>query len=232
MADIRFDAFDALTFDCYGTLVDWERGILDGIRAAVGDRLAVPDEELLEAYSRHETALEAGEYLPYREVVAAALRGICADRGVEVGDAEAAAFGDSVGDWPPFPDSAAALAGLAERFRLGVITNCDDDLFARSRARLGAHFSWIVTAQQARGYKPRIENFELAFERIDVPRERIIHVAQSLFHDHIPAKQLGMTTIWIDRRGDRRGSGATPPASASPDMTFADMQSFAAAATA
>lgn len=232
MPDIRFEEFDALTFDCYGTLVDWERGILDGIRAAVGDRLAAPEEELLEEYARHEAALEAGDYLRYREVVAAALRGICADRGVELSDAEAAAFGNSVGDWPPFPDSAAALAGLATRFRLGVITNCDDDLFARTRARLGVDFAWIVTAEQARGYKPRIETFELAFERIDVPRERIIHVAQSLFHDHVPAKQLGMTTVWIDRRGGRRGSGATPPASASPDMTFAGMRSFAAAATA
>jgi 2-haloacid dehalogenase len=160
------------------------------------------------------------------------LRGICAERGVEVSDAEAAAFGDSVGDWPPFPDSTAALADLATRFRLGVITNCDDDLFARTRARLGVELAWIVTAQQTRGYKPRLENFELAFERIDVPRERIVHVAQSLFHDHVPAKHLGMTTVWIDRRGDRDGSGATPPASASPDMTFPDMRTFAAAALA
>ena len=232
MPAIRFDEFDALTFDCYGTLVDWERGILTGIRAAVGDRLDVSDEELLEAYARHEAVLEGGDYLPYREVVADALRGICAERGVEVSDAEAAAFGDSVGDWPPFPDSPAALADLAARFRLGVITNCDDDLFARTRARLRVELAWIVTAQQARGYKPRLENFELAFERIDVPRERIVHVAQSLFHDHVPAKHLGMTTVWIDRRGDRDGSGATPPASASPDMTFPDMRTFAAAALA
>jgi 2-haloacid dehalogenase len=232
MPAIRFDDFDALTFDCYGTLVDWERGILDGIRAAVGDRLDVPDDELLEEYAGHEAALEGGDYLAYREVVAEALRRICAAREVEVGDAAAAGFGDSVGDWPPFPDTTAALAGLAGRFRLGVITNCDDDLFARTREKLGVDFDWIVTAQQARGYKPRIRNFEYAFERIDVPRERIIHVAQSLFHDHVPAKGLGMTTVWIDRRGDREGSGATPPASASPDMTFPDMRSFAAAATA
>ena len=108
MPAIRFDEFDALTFDCYGTLVDWERGILTGIRAAVGDRLDLADEELLETYARHEAVLEGGEYLPYREVVADALRGICAEHGIEVSDAEAAAFGDSVGDWPPFPDSAAS----------------------------------------------------------------------------------------------------------------------------
>jgi 2-haloacid dehalogenase len=230
---IRFADFDALTFDCYGTLVDWESGIAAGIRAAVGDRgLEGSDGELLEAYGRHEAVLESGGYLRYREVVADALRGICVEQGIEVSDAEAAAFGDSVGDWPPFPDSAEALAALKQRFRLGVITNCDDDLFARSQARLGVGFDWVITAQQAESYKPSFRNFELAFERIDVPRERILHVAQSLFHDHVPAKQLGMTTVWIDRRGDAGGGGATPAADASPDMTFPDMRSFAAAALA
>ena len=233
MPPVRFADFDALTFDCYGTLVDWEHGIVAGIRDTVGARgLDASDEELLEAYARQEAAIEAGGYLRYREVVARALRGIGAEQGIEVSDAEAAAFGDSVGDWPPFPDSAEALAGLKRRFRLGVITNCDDDLFARSQTKLGVEFDWVVTAQQAGSYKPRLGNFELAFKRIDVPRERILHVAQSLFHDHVPAKRLGMTTVWIDRRGAAGGSGATPPASASPDMTFPDMRSFAEAALA
>ena len=145
---------------------------------------------------------------------------------------ELAAFGDSVGDWPAFPDSAAALARLHDRFRLGVITNCDDDLFARSAARLATRFDWVVTAQQVGGYKPDPHNFEFAFERIGLPRERILHVAQSLFHDHVPAKRLGLTTVWIDRRAGRPGSGATPAAAeVTPDATFPDMASFAAAAT-
>jgi 2-haloacid dehalogenase len=234
LATIRFDDFDALTFDCYGTLIDWERGILSGVRPVLAAHGAdVPrDTEVLEAYARYESGLESGSYMRYRDVVAGALCGICAEHGVEPTDAEAAAFGNSVGDWPPFPDSAAALARLSERFRLGVITNCDGDLFARTREKLGADFDWIVTAEQAQSYKPSLHNFELAFETIDVPRERILHVAQSLHHDHVPAKHLGMTTVWIDRRGDAEGSGATPPASATPDMTFPDMQSFAGAALA
>ena len=228
MPAIRFDDFEALTFDCYGTLVDWERGILTGIRAAVGDRLDLADEELLETYARHEAVLEGGEYLPYREVVADALRGICAERGVEVSDAEAAAFGDSVGDWPPFPDTAAALADLARRFRLGVITNCDDDLFAASNRRLGVTFDWVITAQQVGAYKPSHRNFDAAFAVIDVPRQRILHVAQSLFHDHVPAKARGLTTAWIDRRHDKAGSGATPAAApVTPDITAPDMRTFA-----
>ena len=112
-----------------------------------------------------------------------------------------------------------------------MITNCDDDLFADSNRRLGVEFDWIITAQQAQSYKPGLRGFELAFERIDVPKERILHVAQSLFHDHVPAKGLGMTTVWIDRRQGREGSGATPPAEAQPDLTTADMRTFADLAT-
>jgi 2-haloacid dehalogenase len=155
------------------------------------------------------------------------MRGACAELGIETSAEEEAAFGDSVGEWPAFSDSAAALARLAERFSLGVITNCDDDLFAASNRRLGVTFDWIVTAQQAGSYKPSYRNFELAFERIGLPRDRILHVAQSLFHDHVPAKEFGLATVWIDRRHDRPGFGATPPADATPDVTAIDMASFA-----
>ena len=143
-----------------------------------------------------------------------------------------AAFGVSVADWPPFPDSAAALARLHERFRLGVITNCDDDLFAASARRLGVEFDWVITAQQAGSYKPSERNFQLAFERIDMPRERLLHVAQSLFHDHVPAKRLGLSTVWVDRRHGRPGGGATLPASATPDLTVPDMATLAEVALA
>ena len=156
-----------------------------------------------------------------------ACRGVCADLGVTPTDEEVATFASSVGDWPAFPDSAEALAALQRRFKLAVITNCDDDLFAASNRRLGVTFDWIVTAQQVGSYKPSHRNFEAAFERIDRPRDRILHVAQSLYHDHVPARELGLSSVWINRRGDRPGSGATPAAEASPDATFPDMASFA-----
>jgi len=225
VSSIDFGTFDALTFDCYGTLIDWEAGILAALRPLVGG--AAGDETVLEAFARHEAQLEAGPYLPYREVLAGCLRGVGEALGFEPSEAEQAAFGASVADWPPFPDSPSALARLKERFKLGVITNCDDDLFAASNRRLGVEFDWVITAQQARGYKPRRENFEFALERIDVPRDRILHVAQSLFHDHVPAKALGMTSVWIDRRQGRAGGGATPPASAMPDLTMPDLKTFA-----
>jgi len=228
MQTVDFGRFEVLTFDCYGTLIDWEAGIAAGLRAVLGPRgIAVGDEDLLERYARHEAAVEAGPYAPYREVLARSLRGVCADLGVEPTAAEAAAFGGSVGDWPAFADSPGALARLASRYRLAVITNSDDDLFAASNRRLGVTFDWVVTAQQVGSYKPSERSFEVAFERIGVPRDRILHVAQSLFHDHVPAKRLGMTTAWIDRRHDRPGSGATPPASAMPDLVAPDMATFA-----
>jgi 2-haloacid dehalogenase len=147
-------------------------------------------------------------------------------------DDAARTFGASVGDWPAFPDSADALTRLKQRYRLGVITNCDDDLFARSNRRLGVTFDWVITAQQVGSYKPNPRNFEVAFQRMGVPRDRILHVAQSLFHDHVPAKRLGLTTAWINRRHDRSGSGATPPAEAKPDLETPDMATFAELATA
>lgn len=225
--------FEALTFDCYGTLIDWEAGLIGAFRPILqAHAVRVDDEDVLVRYAGHEAAAEAGPYLRYRDVLATGLRGVAAELDFDPTAAEVERFSGSVVDWPAFPDSAAALASLKERFRLGVITNCDDDLFAASNARLGVDFDWIVTAQQAGSYKPAEANFHLAFERLGLPRDRILHVAQSLFHDHVPAKRLGLSTVWIDRRHDRPGAGATPPvAGAAPDATFPDMASFAAAAT-
>jgi 2-haloacid dehalogenase len=225
---VDFGAFDALTFDCYGTLIDWESGILAGLRAVLDPRGVEPaDDDLLERYAGFEAELERGPYLRYRDVLGAGLVGVAAGYEITPTPAEIATFGGSVVDWPAFPDSAAALARLKTRFQLGVITNCDDDLFAASNRRLGVEFDWIITAEQASSYKPDPRNFEIAFARIPIPRERILHVAQSLFHDHVPAKSFGMTTVWVDRRHDRPGFGATPPASAVPDLTVPDMATLA-----
>ena len=233
MTSLDFGRFDVLTFDCYGTLIDWEAGILAGLHAVLDPRgVTADDEDLLERYARHEAAIEAGPYLRYREVLARALAGVCAEVGVEPRAEELAAFGGSVGSWPAFPDSAAALSRLHERFKLAVITNCDDDLFAASARRLGVDFDFVITAQQVGAYKPSHRNFEVAFERIDRPRDRILHVAQSLFHDHVPARELGLSSVWIDRRHDRPGSGATPAATAAPTLAVPDMATFADQATA
>jgi 2-haloacid dehalogenase len=232
MASLDFDRFDVLSFDCYGTLIDWETGLLGALRPILDAHgAAVGDEELLALYGRLEPEVEARPYQPYRDVLADVLRGIGDEHGFTPSDAEIQAFAGSVGSWPAFEDSVDALARLGQSFRLGVITNCDDDLFAVSAQRLGEPFDWVVTAQQALAYKPDHAPFELAVDTIGMPRERILHVAQSLFHDHVPARELGLASAWIDRRRDRPGSGATPPAAASPDLIVPDMRSFADLAT-
>ena len=229
---VDLGAFDALTFDCYGTLIDWEAGLLAALREALPAADGVGDDALLESYAGYEAEAERPPYRAYRAVLATGLRGVTADLGLEVADDAVARFSESVRHWPAFPDSAEALARLHERYRLGVITNCDTDLFAASNEKLGVTFDWVVTAELARSYKPALAGFELAFETIDVPRGRILHVAQSLFHDHVPAKQLGLTSVWIDRRHDRPGAGATPPAEAAPDASYPSMQAFADAVSA
>jgi 2-haloacid dehalogenase len=225
---LSFDDVDVLTFDCYGTLIDWEAGLLSGLRPLLARADAtLSDDELLEGYAAIEAELEAGPYLPYREILAEGLRRLADAHGATPTADEVAAFSRSVEDWPAFPDSADALRRLAHRFRLGVITNCDDDLFAASSRRLGVPFDWVVTAQQARSYKPDPRPFELAFERIGAERARILHVAQSLYHDHVPARALGLRTAWIHRRHGREGFGATPPAQAVPDLVARSMVEFA-----
>ncbi len=224
-----YASFDALTFDCYGTLIDWETGLLDAFRPILDARgITLDGDALLERYARHEAAAEAGPYRRYREVLAAGLRGVATELGFAPTEAELARFGGSVADWPAFPDSAEALARLAGRFRLGVITNCDDDLFAASNVKLGVAFDCVVTAQQVGAYKPDEAGFRAAFDRIGLPRERILHVAQSIYHDHVPARRLGLTSVWIDRRHGRSGSGATPVAEgADPAATYPDLASVA-----
>ena len=223
--------YDVITFDCYGTLIDWEAGLLGAFAPVlVAHDVTIDEEALLVRYAAHEARLEAGPYLRYRDVLAEGLRGVGAELGFRPTDAEATAFGGSVVDWPAFPDSAATLARLADRYRLGVLTNCDYDLFAASEERLGIRFDWIVTAEQVGSYKPSPANFERLLATVDVPSDRILHVAQSLYHDHAPAKRMGLTSVWIDRRHDRPGAGATPPAAATPDATFPSMASFTDAA--
>ena len=229
---LDLDRFDVLTFDCYGTLIDWETGLLAALRTALPGAGAVADDPLLETYARHEAEAEEPPYRTYREVLGAGVRGVAADIGATVTDEAVARFSESVREWPAFPDSAEALRRLHERYRLGVITNCDTDLFAASSARLETEFDWMITAEKARAYKPALTGFELAFATIGVPRERILHVAQSLFHDHVPAKRLGLASVWIDRRHDRPGAGATPAAEAAPDAAYPSMQAFADAVSA
>jgi 2-haloacid dehalogenase len=225
---LDFDRFAVLTFDCYGTLIDWEAGILAAMRpiAQAHDNRA-DDATLLETYAAAEADAEAGPYRPYADILREAV--------ITVGDRldfsptakEADAFAASIVTWPAFPDSADALARLRTRFKLAAVTNCDDRLFAASERLLGEPFMWVITAQQAKAYKPSPRMFEVALQTIGQPPDRILHVAQSLYHDHVPAKRRGLSTVWVNRRHDQPGPGATPVAEVQPDLEVADMAALA-----
>ncbi len=233
---VRLTDFDALSFDCYGTLIDWEAGIAAVLGPWAATRgLDLDAEALLTAYSRHEEAAEAAHpQEPYPAILARSLWDLGGELGADVSEQDAQALARSVPDWPAFPDSAGALATLARRYRLIILSNVDRDSFAASNRRLGVTFTSILTAQDIGSYKPSPRNFEaLAAEarRLGVGQGRLLHVAQSLFHDHVPAQRAGLPTVWINRRHDRPGWGATPapPADVIPDWEFPSMAAFAAA---
>jgi 2-haloacid dehalogenase len=228
--------FEALSFDCYGTLIDWEAGLLAVLRPWARARgLELTDEELLTAYAQVEGAAEAEHPAEaYPEILARGMRLLGGNLGAEVTADDAARLARSVPNWPAFPDSHDALAALGKRFKLIILSNVDRASFAGSNARLGVEFTSVITAQDVGSYKPSPRNFEaLASEaaRLGIRPGGLLHVAQSLFHDHVPAKRAGLPTVWIHRRHDRGGWGATPqpPAPVTPDWEFPSMAAFAAA---
>ena len=225
---LNFDDFEVLMFDCYGTLIDWETGIWQALGPIFSNHnLLLGRDPALERYAALEARLEAGPYLEYKEVLRQVLAGLGEELGFTPTATELSYFSESVREWPAFPDSSAALQALHSKYQLAILSNIDDDLFAFSQQRLQVKFDFIITAQQARSYKPSLNNFQTAFQRIGVPPARILHVAQSLFHDHVPAKALGMSTVWVNRRHGLAGSGATSPAAAQPDLEVPDLQTLA-----
>jgi 2-haloacid dehalogenase len=227
---LDFDHYAVLTFDCYGTLIDWERGIVEALQPVLAQHnITMSNDEVLELYGELEAKAEQ-PYQPYHAVLTEVMDGIGERLGLQWSEQERATLAESVGNWPPFADTVAALAELAKRFQLVILSNIDDELFALSARHLKVEFARVITAQQVGSYKPNPRNFEYALAQIEalgVPRERVLHVAQSLFHDIAPAKALGMTTVWVNRRHDRPGFGATPPAEARPDLEVPDLQTLA-----
>jgi 2-haloacid dehalogenase len=233
---VELTDFEALSFDCYGTLIDWETGLLTLLAPWARARsLELTGEELLTAYAQAEAAVEADHPAKaYPEVLARAMRLLGENLGAEVTGEDAARLARSVPDWPAFPDSHDALAALGRRFKLIILSNVDRASFAASNVRLGVEFTSIITAQDVGSYKPSPRNFEaLASEaaRLGIRPGGLLHVAQSLFHDHVPAQRAGLPTVWIHRRHDRGGWGATPqpPAPVTPDWEFPSMAAFATA---
>ena len=209
---MNFEQFEAFTFDCYGTLIDWESGILAGVRIILGahDMDDQDDNRILERFGLLEAAAEAGAFRPYRAI----------------GTEEARRFAESVSFWPPFPDSITGLQLLSSRYRLAIVSNVDDDLFPNSAQQLGVIFEQVVTAEQVQSYKPHPAHFYEVLRRLELPPERVLHVAQSLYHDVAPAAELGLKSVWVNRRAGKDGGGATKPSSAIPNLEVPNLMAL------
>jgi 2-haloacid dehalogenase len=200
---INFNDYQALTFDCYGTLIDWESGILDAMKPILAAHdVKVDDREVINYYAEVEPTIQQVGYLKYREVLQKAVQKFGDRFGFTPTATEIESLPESLQNWQPFPDTVEALQFLKQKYKLVIISNIDDDLFAATAKHLKVEFDEIITAEQAKSYKPSLNNFKLAFSRIGIPQEQILHVAASLYHDIIPARSLGLTTVWVNRNAE------------------------------
>lgn len=226
-----------ITFDCYGTLIDWSAGLWRSFAAIFGPVVAERKLELFDTYVRVEAEVEAGRYRSYREVLAVVTERLAQQFEFPLPAEQKSKLAEMLPNWAPFPDTNAALARLKKRFRLGVLSNIDKDLFAGTGKKFGVAFDFVVTAEDVRSYKPAHGHFQHMIDAHDgiaqlassaLPsrghRLSALHVAQSLYHDGVPAKELGLAFVWINRYKELNNTGVRPLAE------FPDLRSFADAA--
>jgi 2-haloalkanoic acid dehalogenase type II len=223
---MRLTDFKALSFDCYGTLIDWETGILASLQPLLRKMPnALSEDSVLEAYAVAESAQEIETpTMRYSELLRLVYANLAQQWGVEVTENECAVFGNSVAEWPSFADSPASLQYLKKHFKLVILSNVDRESFAGSNQKLEVEFDAIYTADDIGSYKPDRRNFEYLVSHIQadlgIDPSHLLHTAQSLFHDHVPATAMGLATAWIDRRHDKEGWGATKPPPSEAKINF------------
>jgi 2-haloalkanoic acid dehalogenase type II len=233
---MKLTDFRVLTFDCYGTLIDWESGIYAALQPLLQKaNTALPRDAVLEAFARCESAQEAATpAMIYSDLLTEVHRQLAAEWRIAVSESDHQRFGASVPDWPAFADSAASLQYLKQHYKLVILSNVDRTSFSGSHRRLQVEFDAVYTAQDVGSYKPNPQNFTYMLEHLAAlgfGKEAILHTAQSLFHDHAPAKQFGLASAWIDRRQNQGGWGATmqPPEGARYDFRFPSLAAMVAA---
>ncbi|MDO5756595.1 MAG: haloacid dehalogenase type II [Rhodobacterales bacterium] len=222
---MKLSDYKALSFDVYGTLIDWEEGMIRGLKPLT-DNLNMTRDAVLEAHAYHESKCQ--RLTPgrgYRDILATVYKRLAEEWGLPVRWEEAAAYGRSVEHWPAFPDSEAALNYLKDHFTLIVLSNVDNASFAFSNEKLGAPFAATYLAEDIGSYKPDSRNFDYMLvqaARLGLAPGDILHTAESMFHDHAPANRHGLANCWIYRRHDKDGFGATMEPSDMPsyDLMF------------
>ena len=214
-----------MNFDCYGTLIDWESGILSALCPRLSPSAALPSEtDLLRLYGQYEREAQAeAPFVNYRTVLRRVVKNLADQFSVGIKQEEEDRLAESMQDWRPFPDTVPALEFLKTRFNLGIISNVDADLFRYSEAQLGVSFDWVVTSEQVKSYKPSQHNFRYAMQTFGVDPRRQVHVAQSLYHDIVAASSLGLKTVWVNRRG----AASTPVIESEPDLEVPDLKTLA-----
>jgi len=229
---LDFTKFCVLSFDCYGTLINWEDGIFSALRPILtAHGKTVADSAVLELYGELEAEAEHPPFRPYREVLNSVVRGFGERLGFTTTEAEVRSLPNSLKNWLPFADTVEALQQLKNRYQLAIISNVDDDLFAFTQTHLGVAFDHVITAQQAGCYKPCKKIFDLAESRLGISREQWLHIGQSIYHDVLPAQSLGIATVWVNRASPRQGLGAVKAALGKPDLEVPNLQTLAQAAT-
>jgi 2-haloalkanoic acid dehalogenase type II len=230
---MRLQNFRAFSFDCYGTLIDWESGLEASLRPLLVARPELSLDDALAAFAELEARQQASTpAMPYPDILAQVYDQLAAQWGLAAALGQAERFGQSIGNWPAFEDSAESLREIKEHGKIFILSNVDRASFDLSNPKLGVTFDGVFTAEDIGTYKPTLRNFEYLLARVaehGIAKRELLHVAQSLFHDHAPANRLGITSAWIDRRG--RPGGATSAASASihPDFRFPSLAKLAKA---
>jgi len=222
---MKLSDFKALTFDCYGTLIDWESGMVEALKPLTSRlKKALPRDGILEAHGRHESSQQI--YTPtmkYSELLAVVYKRLAEEWGLAASHDECQAYGNAVKDWPAFPDSSEALAYLKKHYKLVILSNVDNASFAFSNRRLQVVFDAVYTAQDVGSYKPSDRNFDYMIAKLqgmNIKKSEILHTAESLFHDHAPCNKHGLANCWIYRRHDQQGFGATMNPGATPKYNF------------
>lgn len=222
---MKLTDFKVLTFDVYGTLIDWESGMVDALKPLT-DKVSrsLSRDDILEAHAHHESTTQS--WTPskvYSDLLPVVYRRLAEEWGAEVSWEECQAYGRSVRQWPAFDDSRNALAYLKQHYKLVVLTNTDNLSFQGSNARLGVHFDGVYTAEDIGSYKPSDRNFDYmlaTLARQGIQKSDILHTAESMFHDHAPANKHGLSNCWIYRRHDKEGFGATMNPGEMPNYDF------------